>query len=133
MNANARLLLLVTLGETQLVAQSKPGRIELLADLLAAEDARRYDDTLLRRAAGSGNPLVRRRAALAGGRIGDPSAGPMLTRLLDDPHSSVRSSAAFAIGLLKDSAMAGALVARLQRAPLDTATASELVTSLARS
>jgi cyclophilin family peptidyl-prolyl cis-trans isomerase/HEAT repeat protein len=106
--------------------------VELLGDLLAAEDARRYDDVLLRRGAGSRNPLVRRRAALAGGRIGDHRAGPLLGELLDDADPSVRSSAAFAIGLLRDSALAGRLVARLQRAPLDTATATELVTALAK-
>ncbi len=125
-------LLLLTAPLTPLAAQSGPARVELLADLLAAEDARRYDNALLGRGAHSRDPLVRRRAALAGGRIGDVRAGPMLIRLLDDADPSVRSSAGFAIGLLRDSTLAGALVARLQRAPLDTATASELVTSLAK-
>ncbi len=114
-----------------LTAQT-PARVEALAGVLAAEDARRYDGALLHRAARSRDALVRRHAALAAGRIGDLRGAPLLTALLDDADPSVRASAAFAIGLLRDSTLSRALVARLQRAPLDSATASELVTSLAK-
>ncbi len=127
----ARLLLFLLLAAGPLAAQM-PARDEPLADLLAAEDARRYDDTLLRRAARSRDPMVRRGAALAAGRIGDTRAGPLLTALLDDADPSVRASAAFAIGLVRDSSRSGALVARLQRGPLDSATAAELATALAK-
>jgi len=127
-----RLLFLVGVSATPLGAQSADRRLVMLADLLAAEDARRYDDALLRRGARSRDPLVRRRAALTAGRIGDRRAGSLLATLLDDRHGEVRSNAAFAIGLLGDSSLAGVLVARLQRTPLDSATASELVTALAK-
>lgn len=107
-------------------------RMRLLADVLAAEDARRYDPALLEHAAGSRDPLVRRHAALAAGRIGDRRAGELLVRLVADRDTGVRATAAFAAGLLADSALAGSLIARLQRAPLDSATAAELVTALAK-
>ncbi|HEX2449501.1 MAG TPA: HEAT repeat domain-containing protein [Gemmatimonadales bacterium] len=125
------LLVLLALGAGPVAAQTHT-RIDLLADLLAAEDARSYHDTLLHRAAATPDPLVRKHAALAAGRIGDVRGGPLLTSLLDDRNSSVRASAAFAIGLLRDSSLSGALVSRLQRPPLDSATAAEIVGSLAK-
>lgn len=112
-------------------AQSE-ARVRLLADVLAAEDARRYDAALLERAARSRDPRVRREAALAAGRIGDRRAGGLLLRLVADRDGEVRANAAFAAGLLADSQLAGPLIARLQRAPLDSATAAELVTALAK-
>jgi cyclophilin family peptidyl-prolyl cis-trans isomerase/HEAT repeat protein len=129
---HSRLLLLLILPASELAAQAGGARVELLAGLLAAEDARRYDEALLQRAARSRDALVRRHAALAAGRLGDLRGGPLLTALLDDADRSVRATAAFAIGLLRDSTLSGALVARLQRPALDSATASELVTSLAK-
>jgi cyclophilin family peptidyl-prolyl cis-trans isomerase/HEAT repeat protein len=122
---------LLASGAPPIAAQS-PVRGQLLADLLAIEDARRYDPSLLRRAARSADHLVRERTALAAGRIGDRRAAPVLMTLLGDTNPGVAASAAFAIGLLRDSSLAGALVDRLQRAPLDSATAAEAVGSLAK-
>ncbi|QQS31565.1 MAG: peptidylprolyl isomerase [Acidobacteriota bacterium] len=66
--------------------------------IVKAEDARRYDATLenlLR----SPNADVRRRAALAAGRIGNEAAIPVLAELLaSDGSNAVRAMAAFAIG-----------------------------------
>ena len=45
---------------------------------------------------------VRRRAALAAGRVGLPAAVEPLTRLLTDEEFEVRQMAAFALGLLAD-------------------------------
>jgi cyclophilin family peptidyl-prolyl cis-trans isomerase/HEAT repeat protein len=134
MHSTARLGLLFVLAfpAAPLAAQSASVPVEQLARLLAIEDARRYDDALLRRAVQSGDPLLRRRGALAAGRIGDRRAAPLVRRLLLDPDPSVAGAAAFAAGLLQDSALVGPLVLRLQRAPLDSATASEVVTALAR-
>ncbi|HET8625661.1 MAG TPA: HEAT repeat domain-containing protein [Gemmatimonadales bacterium] len=119
-------------GVEPLPAQT-PAPVEMLAALLASEDARRYDATLLRRAAAAPDSLVRLRAALAAGRIGDQRAGPVLVSLLGDTVPSVGASAAFGIGLLHDSSLVGALVARLQRGPLDSATAAEVIGALAKS
>lgn len=114
------------------VAAQSDMRVHLLAGVLAAEDARRYDPALLERAARSPDPLVRRHTALAAGRVGDRRAGGLLVRLVADRDAEVRATAAFAAGLLADSVLAGSLIARLQRAPLDSATAAELVTALAK-
>src|SRR5687767_2673701 len=45
-------------------------------------------------------PRVRRRAAIAIGRVGLKEGMPALTPLLADPDSEVRQAAAFALGLL---------------------------------
>ena len=66
--------------------------------ILKAEDARRYDSTL-EKLMSSPNAEVRKRAALATGRIGREEAIPALIRLLEsDNDSSVRTMAAFALG-----------------------------------
>src|SRR5256885_1598747 len=73
-----------------------------LARLLAAADARAFDPALLRAALGHAQPGVRRQAALAAGRIGDPSAVELLVAALRDSDRAVQAAAAFALGLLKD-------------------------------
>jgi cyclophilin family peptidyl-prolyl cis-trans isomerase/HEAT repeat protein len=77
--------------------------VDVLAGVLAAEDARRHDRLLFQEAARHQEPIVRRHAALAMGRIGDPDAAPALIELLSDPDSAVLEEAAFALGLLADS------------------------------
>ena len=54
-------------------------------------------------------------------------------RLLSDPDSTVRVAAAFALGLLRDSAAVQPLIDRLTGLPaLDAPTAAEAVTALAK-
>ncbi len=48
------------------------------------------------------DPAVRRRAALAIGRVGLREGTPLLEAALSDPDADVRASAAFALGLLGD-------------------------------
>jgi HEAT repeat protein/cyclophilin family peptidyl-prolyl cis-trans isomerase len=48
------------------------------------------------------DPAIRRRAALAIGRVGMPEGVPVLASALSDPEDDVRASAAFALGLLGD-------------------------------
>ncbi|HYX80948.1 MAG TPA: HEAT repeat domain-containing protein, partial [Gemmatimonadales bacterium] len=74
----------------------------VLANLLAAADARRFDPAVLREAFGYRNPAVRCQGALAAGRIGDGAALDLLIPLLRDTVGAVQASAAFALGLLKD-------------------------------
>jgi cyclophilin family peptidyl-prolyl cis-trans isomerase/HEAT repeat protein len=107
--------------------------VEQLAPVLAAEDARRWDPELFQRALVAPDSVVRRIAALAAGRIGDRRATPLLLPLLDQPDSTVRVAAAFALGLLRDSAAVQPLIAHLSGlTPLDTATADEAITALAK-
>lgn len=77
-------------------------QLRRIAQLLRHEDRRRYDPDLFDRLA-DGSVEVRRRTALAAGRIGDTAAASLLVRLLDDdPNPDVRADAAFALGELAD-------------------------------
>ena len=67
----------------------------------------------LRRLVADDMPVVRRRAALAVGRIGLPDGIVLLAPLLNDPDVDVRASAAFALGLTGDAGAAAALRAAL--------------------
>ena len=59
-------------------------------------------------------PRVRRRAAIALGRVGSKDGIPALTALLADPDPDVRQSAAFALGLIGDRSASAALVPLLK-------------------
>jgi cyclophilin family peptidyl-prolyl cis-trans isomerase/HEAT repeat protein len=121
-------LLLPTLARAQ-----EEAVVEQLAPVLAAEDAREWQPELFARALVAPDSIVRRVAALAAGRIGDLRATPLLVHLLDQPDSTVRVAAAFALGLLRDSAAVEPLIDRLTGLPrLDTATAAEAVTAIAK-
>ena len=107
--------------------------VEQLAPVLAAEDARDWQQDLFQRSLLAPDSVVRRVAALAAGRIGDLRATPLLLRTLDQPDSTVRVAAAFALGLLRDSAAVQPLIQRLTGLPpLDTPTATEAITALAK-
>jgi cyclophilin family peptidyl-prolyl cis-trans isomerase/HEAT repeat protein len=102
---------------------------QTLLPIVKAEDARRYDKTLAVLLK-SADPLIRVRAALAAGRIGDESAVSALQSLLEnDADPQVRAMAAFALGeiesinaadvvlkALADDKNAGAVRARLTEA-----------------
>ncbi|MBI1723155.1 MAG: HEAT repeat domain-containing protein [Gemmatimonadetes bacterium] len=81
-----------------------------LAELLALEDRREFDAATLRRAAQSPDSVLRVRAAMALGRIGDLGAVPILLPLLADRDTGVRAEAAFALGELGDTAAVPVLV-----------------------
>src|SRR5881296_2461866 len=66
-----------------------------LARLLAAADARAFDPPPFREALQSPDAGVRRQAALAAGRIGDPAAVDLLVESLADSNPSVQAAAAF--------------------------------------
>ena len=107
--------------------------VELLAPVLAAEDAREWQPALFQRSLLASDSVVRRVTAVAAGRIGDLRATPLLLRTLDEPDSTVRVAAAFALGLLRDSAAAQPLIQRLTGLPpLDAPTAVEAITALAK-
>src|SRR2546428_147441 len=88
-----------------------------LARLLAAADARNFDAALLSSGLRDADERVRRQAALAAGRIGDPAAVDLLIPALSDSSPGVQAAAAFALGLLKDSRAAGPLLALVRAVP----------------
>lgn len=107
--------------------------LELLARVLAAEDARDWQPELFERSLLAPDSVVQRVAAVAAGRIGDLRATPLLLRALDQPDSTVRVAAAFGLGLLRDSAAVQPLIERLTRVPApDAPTVAESITALAK-
>jgi cyclophilin family peptidyl-prolyl cis-trans isomerase/HEAT repeat protein len=108
--------------------------VDEIAAVLQVEDARRFDPTVLTSGARAADPIVRRRAAMALGRIGTSEALPLLLELLTDPDSTVQRDAAFALGLIGDPRAAVPLRQLLiERArDADPAVGREVVTALAR-
>src|SRR2546425_1752049 len=95
-------VLLVPHAVTLHAQQQDQSVIEALAGVLAVEDARTFGGPLLRNAARHPDPVVRRHAALALGRIGNRVGVPTLIQLLSDPDTVVQADAAYALGLLRD-------------------------------
>ncbi|MDT7808490.1 MAG: hypothetical protein QOJ70_2303 [Acidobacteriota bacterium] len=93
---------------------------ETLLRIIQAEDERRWEESDLGKLLADVNPAVRRRAALAAGRIGDEGAvAPLGTMLTADRDESVRAMAAFALGEVESDAGADALLEslRLSKSP----------------
>ncbi len=91
-----------------------PTREAMRLAVLRAEDERRADDPMLRRALGETDPALRARAARACGRIQDSTLVPRLTPLLRDPAAEVRQEAAFALGQIGNAAAREPLEASLK-------------------
>ncbi len=105
-----------------------------LAQLLSLEDHRTPDVAILQRASQHPDSMVRRRAAMSMGRIGDHAAVPMLLTMLNDRDTVVRAEAVFALGELGDRAAAAELANLTTRFP-STAVSDlelEIVTALAK-
>ena len=83
--------------------------VHALAALLRLEDRRELDTAALARFSRSATPEVRRRAYLAAGRIGGPGAAHIVRPGLRDSVPRVRAAAAFALGLLRDTASVDSL------------------------
>jgi hypothetical protein len=91
--------------------QKRPIPPPTLLQIVKAEDERRWDD-VLRKLLSDRNPSIRKRAALAAGRIGNEDAVNALTPLLEkDTDVSVRSMGAFALGEIESEKAANALIA----------------------
>lgn len=93
-----------------------PALLEAHATLLRLEDRREDDGGTLRTLAGDSSARVRARAALTLGRLRSAHAASLLPALLADADTGVAASAAFALGLIGDSAHAELLADRLRGA-----------------
>src|SRR5215216_3321942 len=99
---------------TAIAAQKRPVPPPTLLQIVKAEDERRWDDTL-RNLLSSPNSSIRKRSALAAGRIGNDDAVSALTSLLEkDTDVSVCAMAAFALGEIESEIAANALIAALK-------------------
>lgn len=115
----------VTLGEFE---------IKGIAELIRIEDRREYDAATLDRYHRAAHPELRRRAALAAGRIRAPQAVPALLVALGDPDAGVRAEAAFALGQIGDTAatVVGALAGRALDPEEDPEVRTEAVATLGK-
>ena len=85
-----------------------------LLQIVKAEDERRWDDGL-RSLISNPSPLIRKRAALAVGRIGNADSVSALVPVLEkDADTSVRAMAAFALGEIESETAANSLIAVLK-------------------
>lgn len=97
-------------------APPPPARIELLARLVALEDQRSTGGDELARLLRHPDRGVRRRAALAAGRIAAPELVAPLVELMNDQELEVRRMAAFALGLAASPLAVDRLIAALRDA-----------------
>ena len=89
---------------------------ETLLQIIEAEDERRWDASEFGKLFEDANASVRRRAALAAGRIGDEGAvAPLGALLYGDRDERVRATAAFALGEIEAESASGALIEALAR------------------
>ena len=114
MNARSRRWTAATLLVACAASAGAETRLHKLARVLALEDRRSSGDGELVRLLQDPDKGVRRRAALAAGRIGDALAVMPLLELMNDPDAELRQMTAFALGLIGDRAAGDRLVAALQ-------------------
>lgn len=127
------LLLLLLLAFPAAARAQDETVIEALAPILMAEDARQWSPDVFRRGLENPEPLVRRSAAMAVGRLRDARGTALLLEHQTDPDSSVQTSIMFALGLLRDTSATGPIIARFTSQPrLARDAALEAVTALAR-
>ena len=93
---------------------AQKGLVNIPVTITQAEDERRWSNDLMQLLSHQ-SPIVRKRAALAAGRIGDEDAVKSLTNVLErDSDPSVRAMAAFALGEIESETAANALIAVLK-------------------
>jgi len=104
-------LLLAAAGPESTRTESRIGK---MGRILALEDRRSVGGGELDRFLSDPDRGLRRRAALAAGRIGDASVVPTLIELMNDGESEVRQMSAFAMGLIGDRLAVERLMASLK-------------------
>jgi cyclophilin family peptidyl-prolyl cis-trans isomerase/HEAT repeat protein len=107
-------MLVVASAQVASTKYSAPIPQATLIQIMRAEDERRWDDSL-KSLLSSNDAAIRKRAALAAGRIGVEAAVPVLAEMvLTDKEAGVREMAAFALGEIESAGGAYALVTVLQ-------------------
>ncbi|HSK62839.1 MAG TPA: peptidylprolyl isomerase [Pyrinomonadaceae bacterium] len=100
--------------------------LSILLRITAAEDQRRWDKDMSELLSHR-DAAVRKRAALAAGRIGNEESVPALTNLLkQDADAGVRAMAAFALGEVESATAADALVAVIKSGGKETGERGEI-------
>lgn len=110
-------------------AYAQPQKVTL--QIMKAEDERRWDDEL-RQLLTNSSPAIRKRAALAAGRIGNEDAVSALADLLADPNPDVSAMAAFAIGEVEGASGAGPLLTLLESTKKPAAVRARAIEALGK-
>jgi HEAT repeat protein/cyclophilin family peptidyl-prolyl cis-trans isomerase len=104
-------VLIVVIAEMSWLSSQTPARrplsqadVDAITTLVRLEDTRTLDEAALARLLKAAHPEVRRRAAMAVGRINKPGGGALLIDALRDPNAEVIGAVVFATGQLKDAA-----------------------------
>lgn len=121
----ARLMLLTVFAVSTAAAQGSaerlsPSQRDLFARLLAMADTRTLDTSAVDQALVSSSEALARHAVLSVGQIGPMAAAPRVSRLRDlveGPRLSVAAHAAYALGLLRDTASVPTLTRALRGTP----------------
>lgn len=87
--------------------------VQRIVDVIEFADRKAFDPITFSDAASAEDPRVRRQAAYAAGRTGQPDARPTARHLLADADGMVASAAAFALGMLADTASVSTLSNRM--------------------
>ena len=121
-------------GPLDRLAAQAEATVNRLAPILAAEDARDFQEHLFSQALLDPDPLVVRTAIRAIGRLGDPAGVPLLTTVLARPDTAdLQAEAAFALGLVRDTSAAPILIRWLRNEDRKTTSAvGEGVAALAK-
>jgi len=106
--------------------------IDNIATLLKLEDTRQFDEAALSRVLSSTHPEVRRRAAIAIGRIADANGDGLLQKMRADSNAVTRAAVVFATGQLKIPANTVWLAGLLQGATTPPAIAREAAQALGK-
>ena len=109
-----------------------PQDVDDIARLVMLEDHREFDTTDLSRILKSQHPEVRRRAALAIGRIANKSGYALLRAKPLDPDTAVAATEVFAAGQLKDSTTVAWFDSLLLNPKLAPTVLSEAATALGK-
>src|SRR5580704_7961782 len=109
-----------------------PTDVDDIARPVMLEDHREFDTTDLTRLLASTHPEVRRRAALAIGRIANKSGFSLLTARPLDADTAVAATEVFAVGQLKDSTHVEWLDSLLNNPRSAPTVASEAATALGK-
>lgn len=115
---NTVLAVVVALGGCKTIEVAELHYDQKLARLIKLEDERSLGAGEILTRLSEPEPQMRRRAALALGRIGASGTAPRLADLLDDPDDTVRIAAAFSLGLL-DGPLPEEVLIRLESALTD--------------
>ncbi len=94
-----------------------PAEVRVSARLLAMADARYLDTLLVDSVVRDGAPWLRLQAVRAAGQVNGRVRAPLLRSLLADPDTAVAATAAFSLGLMRDTGAIPALDAALRAAP----------------